>query len=144
MLWRGMERYHRSVTGEDLRNLLDSLGAVRHRCDVILLLFFYRLPRALLTAESLVSYLGQDHDCVAKSLDGLIAAGLLTRSQNPSRSARLYQLNLDGHPGGQLASFLKIASARQGRNEVMRLLGPAPGAAAGPNLRRKAGLAKVA
>ena len=140
-----MERYHRSVTGEDLRTLLDSLGAVRHRCDVDLLLFFYRRPRALLTAESLVSYLGQDHDCVAKSLDGLIAAGLLTRSQNPSRSARLYELNLDGRPGGsQLASLLKIAATPQGRKEVMRLLAPRPDVAAGPNARRKSGLVKVA
>ena len=132
------------MTREDLRTLLDSLGAVRHQCDVDLLLFFYRHPRALLTADSLVSYLGHDHDRVAKSLDGLIAAGLLTRSQNPSRSARLYQLNLDGHPGSELAAFLKIVSARQGRNEVMRLLAPGPDAAAGPNLRRKAKLAKVA
>ncbi|HEX6321988.1 MAG TPA: MarR family transcriptional regulator [Burkholderiales bacterium] len=132
------------MTREDLRSLLNGLGGIRHPCDVDLLLFFHRHPRALLTADSLVSYLGHDHDRVAKSLDGLIAAGLLTRSQNPSRSARLYQLNLDGHPGGQLASFLKVASARQGRNEVMRLLEPEPDAAAGPNLRRRAGLAKVA
>ena len=88
------------MTREDLPTLLDSLGAIRHPCDVDLLLFFYRHPRALLTAESLVLYLGQAHDCVAKSIDGLIAAGLLTRSQNPSRSARLYELNLDGRPGG--------------------------------------------
>lgn len=128
----------------DLGALLDRLVAVRHPCDVDLLLFFYRHPRALLTADSLVSYLGHDHDRVAKSLDGLIAAGLVTRSQNPSRSARLYQLNLDGHPGSELSAFLKIASARQGRNEVMRLLAPGADAAAGPKLRRKAGLAKVA
>lgn len=128
----------------DLGGLLDHLVAVRHPCDVDLLLFFYRHPRALLTADSLVSYLGHDHDRVAKSLDGLIAAGLLARSQNPSRSARLYQLNLDGRPGKELTAFLKIVSTRQGRSDVMRLLAPRPGAAAGPDLRRKAGLAKVA
>jgi hypothetical protein len=133
------------VTKEDVRTLLVSLGAIRHPCDLDLLLFFYRHPRALLTAESLVSYLGQDHDYVAKSIDGLIAAGLLTRSQNPSRSARLYELNLDGRPGGsQLASLLKIAATPQGRQEVMRLLAPGPDVAAGPNARRKAALAKVA
>jgi hypothetical protein len=128
----------------DLGALLHHLVAVRHLCDVDLLLFFYRHPRALLTADSLVSYLGHDHDRVAKSLDGLIAAGLVTRSQNPSRSARFYQLKLDGHPGSELAAFLKIASSRQGRNEVMRLLAPGPSAAAGSNLRRKAGFVKVA
>lgn len=127
-----------------MRSLLDGLGGIRHRCDLDLLLFFYRHPRALLTAESLVSYLGHDHDRVAKSLDGLIAASLLRRSQNPSRSARLYELNLDGRPGRQLASLLKIAATPQGRKEAMRLLASGADAAAGPNLRRKAGLAKVA
>jgi hypothetical protein len=132
------------VTGEDARILLGSLGAIRHPCDLDLLLFFYRHPRALLTAESLVSYLGHPHDRVAKSLDGLIAADLLRRSQNPSRSARLYELNLDAGPGSQLAALLKIAATPQGRKEVMRLLAPGPDVAAGPNVRRKAGLAKVA
>jgi hypothetical protein len=132
------------VTREDLRALLDGLGAIRHRCDVDLLLFFYRHPRALLTADSLVSYLGQDHDRVAKSLDGLIEAGLLTRSQNPARSARLYALNLDSAPGSQLATFLKMTSTRQGRTEVMRLLEPGPDLTAGPGQRRRAGLVKVA
>jgi hypothetical protein len=132
------------VTREDLRALLDGLGAIRHPCDVDLLLFFYRHPRALLTAEMLVSYLGQDHERVAKSLDGLIAAGLLSRSQNPARSPRLYVLNLEGGPGRQLASFLEMASTRQGRKEVMRLLEPGPDPAAGPSLRRKARLARVA
>lgn len=127
-----------------MRALLGSLRAIRHPCDLDLLLFFYRHPRALLTAESLVSYLGHDHGRVAKSLDGLIAAELLMRSQNPSRSARLYELNLDGRPGDPLTSLLKIAATPQGRKEVMRLLAPGPGVAAAPNLRRKAGLAKVA
>lgn len=132
------------MTREDLRSLLDGLGGIRHRCDVDLLLFFYRHPRSLLTAESLVSYLGHDHDRVAKSLDGLIAADLLTRSQNPSRSARLYELNLDSRHGGQLVSFLKIAATPQGRKDVIRLLAPGADMAAGASLRRKAGLAKVA
>lgn len=127
-----------------MRSLLNELGGIQHKCDVDLLLFFYRHPRALLTAESLVSYLGHDHDRVAKSLDGLIVAGLLTRSQIPSRSVRLYELNLDGRAGSQLASLLKISATSQGRKEVMRLLSPGPDVAAGPNPRRKARLAKVA
>jgi hypothetical protein len=126
-----------------LQSLLSGLGGIRHPCDLDLLLFFYRHPRALLTAESLVSYLGHDHDRVAKSLDGLIAADLLTRSQNPSRSARLYELNLDGRPGSRLATLLKIAATPQGRREVIRVLAPRD-AAAGPKSRRSAGLAKVA
>ena len=37
---------------EDQRALLDSLGAIRHPCDLDLLLFFYRHPRALYARES--------------------------------------------------------------------------------------------
>jgi len=102
--------------------MLDRIRSIRHACDLDLLLFFYRHPRALLTSEQLVAYLGYEREQVAKSLDGLIEAGLLTRSQSSSRVARLYVLELSGTMGGLLASLLKIAGRRQGRQDVMRLL----------------------
>lgn len=124
--------------------MLDRIRGVRHRCDLDLLLFFYRHPRALLTAEELVVYLGQDLEQVAKSLESLIDAGLLTRSQNPSRAARLYVLEMEATPGGLLASFLKIAATRGGRLEIMRLLGAGTGSAPIARLTRRPRLAKVA
>ena len=123
--------------------MLDRIRAVRHSCDLDLLLFFYRHPRTLLTGERLVSYLGYDREQVAKSLDGLIEAGLVTRSQNPSHTARLYSLELDALPGGLLPSFLKLAATRQGRQEAMRLLAGESGASKA-SLRRGPSLSKVA
>jgi hypothetical protein len=82
---------------------------------------FHRHPRALLTSEQLVAYIGYERDQVAKSLDGLIAAGVLTRSQNPAHAARLYVLNPGSLPEGLLARFLAGAATREGRQEVVRL-----------------------
>jgi hypothetical protein len=112
--------------------MLGRIRAVRHACDLDLLLFFYRHPRALLTGEQL-AYLGYDCERVEKSLDGLIEAGLLTRSQNTytSHAAHLYVLGLRGPDGALLASLLKIAATRQGRQDVMRLLESGPNGAPG-------------
>ena len=119
--------------------MLERIRGIRHACDLDLLLFFYRHPRALLTGERLVSVLGYDREQLAKSLDGLIEAGLLTRSQNPSHAARLYVLKPagDGNPvGGWLASLLKVAETRDGRAAVLAALhdrqAPEPTALARP------------
>ena len=124
--------------------MLDRIRGIRHGCDLDLLLFFYRHPCALLTAEQLVAYLGRDREQVAKSLEGLIEAGLVARSQSPAHAARLYVLEMGALPGGLLSSFLKIAATRQGRLEAIRLLGPGPGGAPVARLRRSARLTKVA
>lgn len=133
-----------SMATTDLRSMLDRIRGVRHRCDLDLLLFFYRHPRALLTAEQLVVYLGQDLEQVAKSLESLIDAGLLTRSQNPSRAARLYVLEMEAIPGGLLSAFLKIAATREGRMEVIKLLGGQTRGTPVARLTRRPRLSKVA
>ena len=102
--------------------MLDEIRGIRDACDLDLLLFFYRHPRALLTIEELVTSLGYDSGRVANALDGLIEAGLLTRSQNPSHAARLYVLELRGLAGGLLSSLLEIAATREGRQDAMRVL----------------------
>ncbi len=133
-----------SVSSNDLRTLLDRIRGIRHACDLDLLLFFFRHPCALLTSEQIVAFLGYDRERVGKSLDGLIDAGLLTRSQNPAHAARLYTLQLHARPGGLLSSLLKLAATRQGRHDVMRLLESesTPGPGAGP--RRSAPILKIA
>lgn len=124
--------------------MLDRIRVVRHACDLDLLLFFYRHPCALLTAEQLVAYLGYDRELLVKSLDGLVEAGLVTRSQNPSHTARLYVLELNALPGRLLSSFLRAAATRPGRQETMRLLrrGNDHGSPTGVSRRRS--LSKVA
>jgi hypothetical protein len=132
------------MTTHDLRSMLERIRGVRHACDLDLLLFFHRHPLALLTSEQIVVYVGHDRERIAKSLDGLIEAGLLTRSQDPSHAARLYALELDGVPGGLLSTFLKIAATREGRLEVMRLLSRRPAPTAGARVRNPASSTKVA
>ena len=124
--------------------MLDRIRGVRHRCDLDLLLFFYRHPRVLLTAEQLVVYLGRNLEQVAKSLERRIDAGLVSRSQNPSRAARLYVLELEAIPGGLLLSFLKIAATREGRLEILKLLGGETRGAPVARLTRRPRLSKVA
>jgi hypothetical protein len=114
------------VSTPDLRSVLERIRGIRHACDLDLLLFFYRHPRALLTSEQLVAYLGYDGERVAKSLDAMIEAGYLTRSQYPSHAARLYALELAGVPGDLLSSLLKIASTSQGRRDVIQVLESGP------------------
>jgi len=124
--------------------MLDRIVAIRRPCDLDLLVFFYRHPRVLLTAEQLIAYLGRDREEVAKSLESLIEAGLVARSQSAAHAARLYVLELDALPGGLLSSFLKIVATRDGRLEAMRLLGAGPSGAPVARLRRRARLTKVA
>jgi hypothetical protein len=128
---------------KDLGAVLGRIRGIRHACDLDLLLFFYRHPRALLTGERLVAVLGYEREQVAKSLDGLIDAGLLTRSQNPSHAARLYVLELGGIHGGPLTGLLEIAATREGRRELLRLLQPGPNHVTSAAVQR-APLAKVA
>ena len=54
--------------------VLDRLGCLRHPCDLDLLLFFSRHPRAFLVSERLAQYVGYDLPQVAQSLETLIAA----------------------------------------------------------------------
>jgi len=111
---------------DELGSLLDSMGTIRHACDLDLLLFFNRHPRALLTIEQLVVRLGYEHQRVARSIEALTAAGLLTQFTRPSRAARLYVLDPRGVHSGFLSSLGRIAASRAGRQDEMRRLEPEP------------------
>jgi hypothetical protein len=102
-----------------LAQLLDRIGCVSHACDLDLLLFFYRHPRVILTSERLALYVGYDLPRVAKSLEALIAAGLLTRAEEPKGGAQMYLLVGEGPTGGWTEALLRRASTRQGRLEVI-------------------------
>ena len=105
------------MTGRRFEHLLGSIGVLRHPCDLDLLLFFHRHPRAILTSERLAAYVGYDLNQLARSLDLLTEAGLLARSQNPTHAARLYVLKTP--ETGWLASVLDIASTREGRQKLL-------------------------
>src|SRR5437867_11786501 len=94
-----------------VRDLLDRIGSLRHPCDLDLLLFFYRHPRTVLSSERLAMYVGYGLSEVAKSLEILIAAELLTRVQRPPRSAGTCLLTSDGPRGEWIAALPRRSAA---------------------------------
>lgn len=108
---------------DQLRLLLDRAHGVQHACDLDLLLFFHRHPRSLLTSEQLAASVGYERERVARSIEGLIEAGYLTRSPNPAHSARLYVVQPTSGPSDDpLRELLRTASTRPGRQRLLALL----------------------
>ena len=126
------------------RRLLDRIGFLRHPCDLDLLLFFVRHPRALVTSEQIAAFLGYDLKRLRQSLDVLLAANVLTRSQTAAHAARLYVFAADPTNDGWLPSLVESVSTRQGRlvmreamsarrgGDAPESVPPAPGEAATP------------
>jgi len=113
------------VTPKDIGDLLDRIGCLTHACDLDLLLFFHRHPRAFLINERLAAYVGHELRQVTQSLRTLITAGLLQRSRDSTRPEQLYVLTR-GSPlargsllAGWLSSLLRIAATREGRLAVI-------------------------
>lgn len=107
---------------EDIDRLLDRVGVLRHACDLDLLVFFARHPRALLTSEQLATWLGYELKQIAQSLEVLFDAGFITRTQNPTHAARMYVFAIGGSNGGWLPTLLKLASTRVGRLAMVAAL----------------------
>ena len=117
--------------------LLERLPALQRPCDLDLLVFSAQHMRTLMSSEQLARLLGYPIKEIARSLDALIAAGLLTRTQNPVRLARMYAFTTGGANGGSLSAVVESASTREGR---LALRGALTGAPAG----RTGGLAAQA
>jgi hypothetical protein len=105
-----------------VRDLLDRVVCLSHPCDLDLLLFFRRHPRTVLTSEHLALYAGYELSQVAQSLETLIGGGLLTRTQRPTGTARMYLLTVGGPLGGWMEALLRLASTRDGRLAVIAAL----------------------
>jgi hypothetical protein len=103
---------------EDARRLLDRVGVVTQACDLDLLVFFARHPRALLTSEQLAAWLGYELKQIAGSLEMLLDAGLLTRTQNPTHAARMYVFVAGDSSDTWVPTLLELASTRAGRLAV--------------------------
>src|SRR2546425_7950848 len=80
------------MTAKRIGDLLDRIECLRHPCDLDLLLFFSRHPRAYLLSERLAEYVGYELPQVAQSLETVITAGLLRRYPDSAHPARLYVL----------------------------------------------------
>jgi hypothetical protein len=105
------------------------------------LLFLYRHPRTLLTNEQLSAYVGYDMKLIARAIDAFVGAGLLERTQNPNHAARMYLLQLDGQPTGELKILLEFASTRQGRRDVLQILDPTKSRPTNAQVRRMRAIA---
>src|SRR5262245_2380378 len=106
------------MTGRRFQYLLGSIGPLRHACELDLLLFFHRHPRAILTSARLAAYVGYDQNQVTRSLERLADAGLLVGSRNSTSGARLYVLRTA--KGSWVNSVLEIALTRDGRQRLLQ------------------------
>lgn len=95
--------------------LLERLPALQRPCDLDLLVFFAKHPRTLLTSERLARLLGYQLKEIAQSLDVLLGAGFLTRTQDLARPARMYVFAPNGANGESLSAVVEYASTREGR-----------------------------
>ena len=114
--------YPPRVLRKRVGDLLDRLACLKSVCDLDLLLFFHRHPRAVLPSERLAVYVGHELSEVEISLETLIAAELLTRVQRPTRGARMYLLTIGGPLGGWIDALVRLASTRGGRLMVLAVL----------------------
>lgn len=114
------------MTPKRIGDLLDRIGCLSHPCDLDLLLFFYRHPRAFLISERLAQYVGYDLPQVAQSLETLIGTGLLQRYPNSTHPAQLYVLARGSPLGGWVSSLLRVAAKRDGRLAVIHALKERP------------------
>lgn len=129
---------------EEIKRLLARTPIIRSACDLDLLVFFHRHPRALLTSEQLAAFLGYEMKKIAKAIETFVEGGVLERTQNPAHAARLYVLVLnDPHDGG-LRAILELASTRPGRQQILALLGPGQSGATASPVQEKRRLHAIA
>jgi len=107
---------------QKIERLLAQTPAIGDACSLDLLIFLYRHPRTLLTNEQLAAFVGYEMKIIAKWIDTFIDIGLLERRQNPTHAARMYQLIYGSPSMGGLKPLLELASTRQGRGEILKLL----------------------
>ena len=110
------------MTTDDARTLIDRVAVLRHPCDLDLLVFFSKHSRTLLSSEHLSTLLGCDIKQMADSLEVLLDAGLVRRSQSLTQSTRMYVFSGGGIDGGSLLKLVALASTRVGRLALIEVL----------------------
>ena len=105
---------------DDAHALLTRIPALQRPCDLDLLVFFAKHPRTLLTSERLARLLGYQLKEIAQSLDVLLGAGFLTRTQDLARPARMYVFAPGVANDESLPAIVEFASTREGRLALRR------------------------
>src|SRR5688572_6588151 len=93
--------------------LVEAAG-LREPCDLDLLLFFSRHPRVVLSSDQLATYIGYDVQQVARALELLLGARLLTRALNHGAPGRMYVLEAD-HAEEWLEPLRRLCAMPDGR-----------------------------
>lgn len=106
---------------EQARCLLDRIGMLRDRCDLDLLLFFVRHPRVLLSSDQIAARLGYTVKQLDDSIEALVTANLLSRTQKPRGIAQLYVF-ADSNAPDWLSSLVELASTREGQLAIRTAL----------------------
>ena len=109
---------------DHIHRLLDRMGVVRRPCDLDVLLFFIRHPRALLSSDQIAAFVGYEVKLLAESLDVLVRADLLTRVHTPTSAARMYVFAIGGPHDSWLPLLVELASSREGRLALRAALLP--------------------
>lgn len=104
---------------EHASRLIERIGVLRHPSDLDLLIFFARHPRSLLPSEHLSTFLGYGTKEIAASLDLLVDAGLVARTESRRHPARMFVFAEGGPDRGWFPDLLKIASTREGRLAIL-------------------------
>jgi hypothetical protein len=108
---------------DQTRRLLACTPVIQTACDLDLLMFLHRHPRALLTTERLVEFVGHNATDIVKSLETFIETGLLTRTPQPSaHAARMFVLLLAEPQGRGVSALLELCSTREGRERILEAL----------------------
>ncbi len=107
-------RRQKNMEHEQAHRLLDRIPVLRDSCDLDVLLFFVRHPRALLSSDQIATLLGCGVKKLGDSLDVLVTADLLSRTQKQNGVARLYVFAESVAPDW-LPSLVELASTRAGR-----------------------------
>ena len=101
------------------------LDVLDRPCDLDVLLFLHRHPRALMTADDLARRVGHPVEVVRRSLSALCRGGLMASSE-PAMTAepsgvRLYR-SVVGAWDDLLPAILWVASSPEGRHALRRAL----------------------
>lgn len=111
------------MTEVDARHLLDEFDVLRNPCDLDLLIFFARHPRALLSTGHIGAFSGHGPKDIAASLELLLTAALLTRVPHARHPGRMYELATnESQKATWLAAVTQVASTREGRLALLREL----------------------
>jgi len=107
------------MTLEVLR-LVEAAG-LRDACDLDLLLFFSRHPRVVLNSEQLATYVGYEIQHVARALDLLLGARVVSRVLSQGVPSRMYVLDLD-HVESWLEPLRRLCNVPDGRHALRALM----------------------